>query len=164
MRILILLLSLLAVISCSAQTGKAKLYAFSQPVIPGVNPGGTTVSGEPETTTGNAGVNYFIYMSSSQRVYPSEIWIKGEPYSVRLTRVNQTPVVRDGIGGPITLVPKTSNSVWLLTPAPPIESKLSQKGRSLSANNDVVVVYRENGRFVHSVVKQMKEIEAIPLQ
>ena len=109
-----ILLMLICALSFSAfsQTG-VKIYGFYREVLPGTVPKGTDENGKalprPEVN-----VEYLVYISgpSGKRIYPVEIWIKGERYSASGTTESHSPVQTTGdLGKVITLVPKTSGTV-----------------------------------------------------
>jgi hypothetical protein len=158
------------IISIAQTKGSAKLYGFKEPVTSGVAPSniedgnGKEIKNEAKST-----FNYFIYLQTISRVYPSEMWINGVPYSVKVETIKSTPVKRDNSNNPsqttsTILVPKTTHKVVMLTPAPAINDKLSKKGRSLSKDNELVVVYKQAGKFYYSNLKKMKELEAAIMQ
>ena len=77
----------------SAQTeGSSRLYGYVQPVLPGANNTVIVEGGEQVTEPKKTGKNYRIYIESTSRVYPVEIWIKGEPFSARMDVISSTPV------------------------------------------------------------------------
>lgn len=164
---LLFLFALVSIVSCAQTKGTAKLYGFKEPVLPGVNPNiiqedGNTVQEEKEQ-----GMNYFIYLQSAARVYPSELWIMGTPYSVAVHTV-KTPVERQQFTvpgkGKFVLVPATADKVVQLSPAPAIETKLSNKGKSLAAENALVVVYKQGGKFYYSSLKELQQLTPVALQ
>lgn len=171
MKSVLLLIFLISIMPAMAQTeGKAKLYGFKEPVSKGVAPQKTIdEKGNESTATGNQSFNYFIYLVSSSRVYPSEMWIHGQPYSVNLETIKATPVIRKNYNNPsdpalTELVPKTSDQVIMLKPAPAVHEKLTDRGRELSAKNELVVVFKQNGRFYYNTLSKFTVLEVAALQ
>jgi hypothetical protein len=62
------------------------------------------------------------------------------------------------------LVPSTTRQVVMLKPVPSIDDKLSEKGESLSASNELVVVYRMNGKFYYNTARKFTILEPAALQ
>ena len=167
-KLLIIALCVFSVLITMAQSrGSAKLYGFREAVISGVNKSHVEEGGEQVNIAGKPGVKYMIYLQSAVRVYPSEIWIDGEPYGVSLQTV-PTPVERQEFTAPsqkkTVLVPSTTDKVVKLTPVPPVESKLTAKGRELAAANELIVVYKQGGKFYYSTLKELKQLEPVALQ
>ena len=102
MKPILLLLFLAGIIPAQAQTeGSAKIYGYSEPVSKGVAPQKTIDENGKESTAENKqAFNFFIYLVSQSRVYPSEMWILGKPYSVSIERITKTPVVRKNYNNP----------------------------------------------------------------
>lgn len=157
----------------AAQTpGKAKLFGYKEPVVSGRSPGnGLEENGKPAILPGQAesSFNYFLYLQSSSRVYPSEMWINGKPYAVSIETIKQTPVVRENEVTPsqpskTELVPATDQMVLALFPVTVSENKLTAIGRSLAAGNELVVVYKQGGKFYYNTLKKLTVLEAAPLQ
>jgi hypothetical protein len=144
--------------------GTAKVYGYVQSVLPGVPKGGIEVSGEESTGPG-AGKNYFIYITSASRIYPSELWIDGVAYMPKTSSVSKTPVKRElNNGQSKVLVPSTTRKVWMLTPAPPQDNKQKAGSKKLAANNEVVVVYKQNGKFYYNALKKLEQLDDAAMQ
>src|SRR5690348_16920115 len=114
MRSILLCILFVCSYSVFAETkGTAERYGFKEPVVSGKHPDNVVEEGDnkskPEAASGGA-ANYFIYLQSPVRVYPSELWLNGSPYAVSIETVT-TPVERDNGtigGGKKKLVPKTA--------------------------------------------------------
>ena len=151
---------------CRAQTkGTVKLHAFKQSVAQGKAP---EVTDGPQVSE-RQGKNYFIYAVSPSRIYPSEIWIEGERYGVSVTTITQTPVEQGddrNIGAPKkVLVPKTTQKVIQLVPIPAVEEKsFGANAKSQAKTNDVVLVYKQNGKFYYKALKRMSDLEGAYMQ
>ncbi|HEX6335179.1 MAG TPA: hypothetical protein VFZ78_13190, partial [Flavisolibacter sp.] len=136
-------------------------------VLPGLRPGEIAEEGSQPTTQAGSRRNYFIYMTGSSRIYPAEMWIHGEPYSVLVEPVSTPVEYRSSQSEnvqPIVLVPATSEKVIRLTPAPAIEAKLTATGRKLSTDNALVVVYKANGKFHYQVLAELKQLPTAAMQ
>jgi len=149
--------------------GTATLYGYRQEVLPGAAKGGIEMSGAEEKSPAKSGTNYFIYLVSDSRVYPSEIWVDGAPYSARVELVKTTPVTNapsPAVAGeaPVVLVPKTDRQVVRLTPAPVIQEKQSARVKSLAGSNAIVVVYKQGGKFFYATLKELKPLQAAAMQ
>ena len=171
MKPILLLLFLAGIIPAQAQSeGSAKIYGYSEPVSKGVAPQKTIDENGKESTAENKqAFNFFIYLVSQSRVYPSEMWILGKPYSVSIERITKTPVVRKNYNNPsdptsVEMVPETSGQVIRLIPAPAIQEKLSDKGEALSKNNELVVVYKQNGKFQYNILSELTVLKVVALQ
>lgn len=157
-----------------AQSASSKLYGFSQAVIPGAaaakrvtDDAGNVV----ERRTEDIRMNYFIYLSTvaKTRVYPIEVWIKGNAFSARPETVASTPVqvlgnVVMGRTQKTTLVPKTTQKVTRLIPIPLAANKSSQKAKALAAENELVVVYKQGGKTFYKTLKSITELSPQALQ
>ena len=115
--------------------------------------------------------SYLFYLEGPKklRIYPVEIWIKGERHGVNTTAVNTTPVeISTGelpqYSKTITLVPKTNNKVIKLDPAVAVNGKDFPKARAKAETNEVVLVYKYGGKFYYAVQNKIKLVEPIVLQ
>lgn len=162
MKQLFIALSLFTALSAAAQTkGNATLYGYVQYVSRGKAP-------EPDAgglkTSEGARKNYVLYAASSSRIYPLEIWVEGVRYGVSVRTV-QTPVEygdEAGVGLPKeVLVPKTAKTVIQLAPAPGRAPKTtSATGKRLAGANEVVLIYKQNGKLVYSTQAKLKKLAA----
>ncbi|MGE5519476.1 MAG: hypothetical protein ACM3VS_06055 [Candidatus Dadabacteria bacterium] len=164
-----LLLSLLAFsVAINAQTrGSARIYAYKQGSSRGAAPR-TNEQGEVTRTNKEANYNYYLYLVSRSRVYPSELWLNGQHYNVTYKKV-VSPVVRENTNLPITtkkeiLVPKTSSMVLQLTPVTTIEGKASVKVSEKLKKNELVVLYKQNGKFYYSSLDKLSILDSNALQ
>ncbi|MGZ8561576.1 MAG: hypothetical protein ACXWV3_08290 [Flavisolibacter sp.] len=148
--------------------GKVNIYAYKEPVIGGAYQQNQIEEGGNKTEVEQkARFNYLIYLASEERVYPSEIWINGTAFSAGLESVN-SPVTRQNFTAPgqakMELVPLTSQKVIQLKPGPAITEKISKEGRDLSKSNELVVVYKQNGKFFYVGIPIFKILEPVALQ
>ena len=151
----------------SAQTeGSSRLYGYVQPVLPGANNTVIVEGGEQVTEPKKTGKNYRIYIESTSRVYPVEIWIKGEPFSARMDVISSTPVEfgSEGTGNRKVLVPKTSKKVLLLTPYTYTETKNAGDVSTIASSNELVVLYKQNGKFYYNKLEKFEILEAAAMQ
>ncbi|MDB5206470.1 MAG: hypothetical protein JWR72_1545 [Flavisolibacter sp.] len=164
---------LLAVISLSfasySQTkGAIKLYGFKQSVSGGRAPD-IAEGASTRTSGGGAGKNYFIYATSPSRIYPLEMWIEGVQYGVTISSITKTPVEYSdeaNIGSQKTvLVPKTSEKSIQLIPVPVMGNKSTgTKAKSLATTNELVVVYKQNGKFYYTALKSLSGLKSAAMQ
>lgn len=165
---LLLFLVFSTVISGKAQTkGNSKLYGYEQQVSGGASPDRSL---EPGAGTGkSARVNYFIYLATSanSRVYPSELWIDGELYGAQVRTISKTPVLLESNDPALNnrvLVTKTTQKILQLVPTSSKGVKKSAKGTLLAKTNDVVMVYKQNGKFYYSVLPKLSGLESAAMQ
>lgn len=157
-------------LSCKAQSkGSISLYGYKQAVLPGTIPKGVTdENGKEVEIEYKPRYNYFIYTASNARIYPVEIWINGQAYAVKTNEISQTPVEHfNPTGSPengekTILVPKTSKKVIQITLAPSISTQ-NAKAKTLSDTNELVLIYKQNGRSYYSSLKKIKELEAVAM-
>lgn len=154
-------------ITSAQEKGRAKLFGYYQPVSAGKAP-----EINPETglrTSGGQGKNYFLYAVSSSRIYPVEIWIEGARLGVTIKTITTTPVLHGddaNIGSPKQeLVPQTSQRVTqlILTPAA-AEKNLGDRARLLAQTNEVVLVYKQDGRFQYSILPKLTRLNSAAAQ
>ncbi len=163
--IFILLFSFCACNSKSQTKGNATIYAYEQSVLPGAQRGVIEEGGSEIKTESNGAKNYFIYITSTSRIYPAEIWIHGKVYSVRMEVISKTPVINTTpLGDTVELVPSTTRKVLQLSPAPYTESKQYGDINEQTKNNALVIVYKQNGRFYFNSQKEFKRLEAAAMQ
>lgn len=163
-RFYLLLVSICLCAAAFAQIeGASKIYGYKQKVRPGtirVDDNGREVPSEPM-------YNYFIYLASSTKVVPVEIWINGEVFEVNVNTVSSTPVKyvnpMSGNNAEI-LVPKTTRKVLQLTASTNKAQKPNQKGKALSAKNELVIIYKGNGKYYYKTLATLKELEPLAMQ
>ncbi len=156
-----------------AQNNQDKLYGFVQPIIPGAaaakrvtDDAGNVVERRSEDIR----FNYFIYLTttSKARVYPVEMWIKGAPYSAMPKTVTAPVELTDNLvpGRPqkTVLVPKTTQKITQLDPAPHVAEKSNAKARNLAQENELVVVYKQGGKTYIKTLKTLSELSPKALQ
>jgi hypothetical protein len=169
-----LILSLFIAISfaaCKAQSkGSVTVYGFKQAVLPGMIPGDIiSEDGKRIEHPFKPKFNFFIYTASNGAIQPTEIWLNGQAYSVQSEQVAATPIeYTNPTNMPqpkkTVLVPQTTKKVFKWTLAPSVENSKNEKAKSIASANELVVVYKQNGRTYYSAVKSLKEIEPVAMQ
>jgi len=144
--------------------GASKIYGYKQKIMPGmarVDENGKEVQRQPR-------YNYFIYLASTTKVIPVEIWVNGDAYSVIVNNVSKTPVEytnpTSGDNKPITLVPKTTRRILHLAPSLNKIQKPTQKGKMLSSKNEMVIIYKGNGKLYYKTLSKLSELESVNMQ
>ncbi|HJW18009.1 MAG TPA: hypothetical protein VJ499_12845 [Flavisolibacter sp.] len=149
-----------------------KLYAYARAVTGGVMPKiSTQENGSQTMIKPKTKYSYLFYLEGPKklRIYPVELWVKGERLGVKSTAVNSTPV-EISIGElpqyakTTTLVPKTNNKVIKLDPAIAVNGKNFPKAKAKAETNEVVLVYKYGGKFYYAVQDKIKLIDPIVLQ
>jgi len=160
----LLMAVLISFFSFAQVEGASKIYGYKQKVMPGtvrVDENGREVPRKPQ-------YNYFIYLASTCKVTPIEIWINGEDYSVTVNSVSTTPVKytnpTSGDNKPQILVPKTTRRVLQLGPSLNNMQKPIQKGKTLSAKNELVVIYKGNGKLYYKTISKLSELDPVAMQ
>jgi hypothetical protein len=148
-------------ISTYAQNG-IRVYGYAQQQLPGIVPRGNTEQGVPvkkEIVT-----DHLIYFSSpkSSHVTLVEMYIHGQPYSIKSGILLPTPVSqKDNLGKTKILVPKTGNEVRQLMMSDYVPGMDFSRARQKAAVNDVVVVYRYRGSYYSAVLKKLTKLEPV---
>jgi hypothetical protein len=171
-RLFVLAAFLLATGHLWAQASADSLYGYSQVITPGIK------AARDLDSNGNwvkkqvaDNYRYFIYLTTkvSARVYPIEVWIKGEAFGAKPQIITETPVVH--IDRTMTqlpqkqiLVPKTTQNVTAIIPIPLIAGKRSERAKQLAQENELVVVYKQGGKKQYRVLKEFTELSAIAMQ
>lgn len=134
-------------LSCIAQKKGMLLYAYEQKVIPGIAP----ATEEAEEINE---FQYYVYLTTpqSKSIYPVALWMKGVHFGVRIKDA-ATPVKSLTPGdSAIILVPKTGQRTYRLFPVKNIPAK-GPNIIALARQNEVVLVYKINGKF-HFLAKE----------
>jgi hypothetical protein len=167
-RIFLAVLLFAAISGWSQKAAIINVYAYAQSVTPGTPP---TVlineGGKEEKTQPVERVNYFLYAEQRRTTHVSftTVWIKGIPYPVKADSVSITPVEMGSPGKEIymetiTLVPKTRQKVWSISPG----AALSTPGRpsatlqKLIKKSALVLVYKWKGRLYYYAVKKINKL------
>lgn len=160
---LLLIAACFSVFSFAQKEGASKVYGYKQKVMPGtirVDEYGREVQRKPQ-------YNYFIYLASTSQVTPVEIWINGESYAPIVNNVSNTPVKYShptSGNGEKVLVPKTTRKVLQLSPSLNKIQKPVQQGKTLSAKNELVIIYKGNGKLYYKALSKLNELDALAMQ
>ena len=157
----------LAVAATAQEKGAVTLYGYYQPVSRGKAPEMNADTGL--RTSEGQGRNYLLYAVSASRIYPAEIWIKGTRMGVTIKTITETPVEHGddaNIGSPKKrLVPKTSQRVTQLLLTPAVDGKnLGIKAKNLAQTNELVLVYKQAGKFYYNVLPSLTALSSAPAQ
>lgn len=160
-----LLVSIFLYAASYAQTeGASKIYGYKQKVRRGtlrVDENGREVPAKPT-------YNYFIYLASSTKVVPVEIWINGEAFEVNVNMVSSTPVKyvnpMSGNNKAEILVPKTTRKVLQIAPSANKVQKPTQKGKTLSVKNELVIIYNGSGKYYYKTLLALKGLAPLDMQ
>jgi hypothetical protein len=159
-------------ISFTQQPSAIKIYAYSQAIAHGRDPGKDIINENGSQEKGNVkqGINYLIYLEYTRYslIKPEQIWIHGVCYSIKSVILPETPVLLDEQTGPVKskntiLVPKTSGKVLQLV----ITGLIKEPGKYLSSQkklineSDLVVSYLWKGRMYYKSIKKIKMLEPI---
>jgi hypothetical protein len=148
-----------------------KLYGYTQRSTPGIAGRERDENGQIKKPANNNLYSYFIYLTgpSKSRMYPAELWIRGERLGVKAETVLQTPVeiTKDNVtttSEKVTLVPKTTAKVLQLTGTRETPGKKFIKAKNLATTNELVVVYKLNGKFYYATLKKFTSLNSVALQ
>ena len=160
----LLVLSICFCATSIAQTeGGSKLYGYKQKVMPGT----IRVDDNGREMPRKSQYNYFLYLASTTKVTPVELWINGEVYSVTVNEVS-TPVEYNhpssSNNNPKILVSKTNRHVLQLGPSLNKIQKPNPKGKSLSAKNEMVIIYKGGSKWYYKAVSKLGELEPLAMQ
>lgn len=151
-------------LSFAQKEGASKIYGYKQKVLSGT----VRVDAVGRELPRKPGYNYFIYLASTTKVEPVEIWINGEVYSAISNEVASTPVEYSnptpGDAKAQILVPKTSRRVLQLSPSPNKLETSNSKGKTLSANSELVLIYKGNGKLYYKAVSKLKDLGSVAMQ
>jgi hypothetical protein len=150
------------------------VYAYSQVVSAGVNPGGVVQEGGTEIkVSATEKINYYFYAEypPKEKLSVSIIYIKGKPYRVKTAKNIETPVrgaAEDLSTGSnkMVLVPETSNKVILLLPALALNANKKHPAwlKDLLAKNEVVIACVWKGKtwyFGVPKIKMLPNVQAV---
>jgi hypothetical protein len=156
---------------CFAQLGEIKLYGFKQLVATGTHsPYETDEQGKKLELKTDLYKNFFIFISypPELKIDPLDVWMNGEAYSIKEETV-KTPVeitYDNGISSPetIALIPQTSDTVTRIILSDKLPSKTSAIKKSLGETNDLVIIYKLNGKLYSQTLKRIKALRNAILQ
>lgn len=153
-----------------AQKAKPELYGYRQRIT-----GGAKKVGEIDETgklikkkTRDV-FHYAIYVAtaSKARIYPVQLWINGEAFSVEMERVMQTPVTQEAVnllnGNAKILVPEAAGSVYKLNTVPLISDKGDNRAYTLAKTHAVLFLYKTAGKLQYGVLKKFTDLEPVSM-
>lgn len=167
-KMMTLLLAVLLAAASQAQTkGTIKIYGYKQPVVGGVAQRTISENGKSNEAAVKPRFNYRIYTASSSNITPVELWINGKAFSVSQSLV-ESPVIYTSTNNPanpvsVILVPKTNKKVLQLGLEEPKRSA-SAKAKTWAKTNELVLIYKVNGRTFYQVMKRLEVMEIAFLQ
>ena len=167
-RYFFILILLFAVTSSFSQT--VKVYGYAREVMPGIvqkdeeekKLEGSNAEGTKTEKTNDKNVSYIVYLSSSSKsaIVPVEMWIHGERFNVTTEPVKKTPIILPNkTGKSATLVAKTSNKVQQVVAVPFTKGKEFSLAKKKAASNELVVVYKQNGKYYSALLKKIKVLD-----
>lgn len=143
-----------------------KLYGYSQVFVPGMIPQEDIPGENGERSRGRSNVvtNYYIFMAASPAaiIQPREIWLDGKGFKAINQQQVKTPV-RVDYPEKKTLVPATTLRVTQLALGDSLSasSKPAKALRTLTAGNQLVIVYSWKGKRYYAVVKKLKVLRPV---
>ena len=88
------------------------------------------------------------------------MWIHGERFNVTTEPVKKTPIILPNkTGKSATLVAKTSNKVQQVVAVPFTKGKEFSLAKKKAASNELVVVYKQNGKYYSALLKKIKVLD-----
>lgn len=154
-----------------AQEDGITIYGFRQQSTGGmqkrgdIDETGKLVKKEPAQIFKN-----LIYLASASkaRIYPVQMWIKGEAFSVNANVVTSEQLLKEDANrhaGKIkAVVYKAGQTIWKLTPKPLVIDKSGGRAKALAIANDVVVLYKMSGKLRYGVLKKFTDLDPVALQ
>ena len=146
-----------------------KVYAYSQAILPGTRRVNTVdESGKEIKEVAERKISYSIYVEQKRSTVIKiiSVWINGKSYTAKTDTVSQTPVetkTGDPANTTVTLVPKSFNTILLITPGSeklPIKQPSSYLKKAV-ASSELVIIYEWKGKFWYSKVKKIKELKPL---
>ena len=148
-----------------------KIFAYSQTQIPGIiRKGIIDENGNPVNTKKESPVNYYIFAvyPHSASIIFTEIWVKGQFYSVQTHKIDSTPVVNinENMPGKTVkeiLVPFTKQQTISIISLKLMNSSLNRYSwfRNMSRHNELIVSYMYAGKKYFIAVKKIKVLEPV---
>jgi len=154
-----------------AQMEKDTLYGFRQRVTPGAKAAGDIdENGNFIKTKSPELFNYAIYLvtASNATIYPIQMWMNGEVFSVKADRVLKMPEALMNAEAAVSetkpLLPEKPRMVLKLTPLPLTADKNTGRAKALATANAVVVLYKSGGKLRYGVLKKFTDRAHASLQ
>jgi len=165
------LLFVFTILLMQGQPAKDILYGFQQHISPGIKKAGEIdENGNFKRQKSTPLSNYTIYLSvaSKTRIYPIQLWINGEAFSVEMEELANPPAALSTINAPghkaKPLFPETTGTIYRLNPIPLIADKSNRKATDLASKNAAVLYYKKEGKMHYAVLKKFTDLESVPLQ
>lgn len=158
-------------LSCSSlkrqQFKGVEAYAYRQSVVPGiVSKGVIDESGKEVTIPRKPIYNMWIYLVAPPQVslQGDEVYIQGVLHKIKAEVIDSTPVTHTSYTTPdrpkkTELVPKTSGTVYLLTPAETVTVKPASHLKKAMMQNEVVIGYTIENKKYYTTVKKIIQLE-----
>jgi hypothetical protein len=159
----LVLLICLYTVSVAQSEGASKIYGYKQKVQPGT----VRVDDNGREVQRKLQYNYFIYLASTSKVTPVEIWLNGEAYAPLVNKVSSPVEYTNPTSGDNklkVLVPKTNRNVLQLSPSLNKIQKPSAKGKILSAKNELIIIYMGNGKQYYKTVSKLGQFDHLAMQ
>ena len=165
--------ALLSVLVSSAEkTPIIKIYAYSQAITRGRDPGKGIINenGTLEKENAKPGIHYLIYLEQtrSSEIKPEQIWIHGISHSINSVIISNTPVELEdqvvyGESKKEILVHETFNKVLQLIITGFSKELLTTSNtlKKLISSSELVVSYLWKGKRYYKAVKKIKMLEPI---
>jgi len=163
-------LLLLSVIlgSCGVEKKSVlKIYAYSQPVRPGILPKTADQMGNVITPAVKPVYNYFLYAENLKKdpVYISDIWLDSLHFPVTTENVNSKPVIFQRYNesdqlDTLILVPQTTHDIFRINPGSATEEEKvkNKKLRNLIRDNELIIGYLFKGKKSYRAVKKLNPL------
>ena len=154
-----------------AQPAQDILYGFQQHISPGIKKAGDIDENGNFTKQKSTPLSHYtIYLAaaSKTRIYPIQLWINGEAFSVEMEVLAHPPAAPSNINAPghrvQRLFPETAGTIYRLNPIPLIADKSNRKAKDLALANAAVLYYIKEGKTQYGVLKKFTELEPVSLQ
>ena len=159
------------VLLMQAQPAQDILYGFQQHISPGIKKAGDIDENGHFTKQKSTPLSHYtIYLAaaSKTRIYPIQLWINGEAFSVEMEVLAHPPAAPSNINAPghqaKPLFPETTGTIYRLNPIPLIADKSNRKAKDLALANAAVLYYKKEGKMQYGVLKKFTELEPVSLQ
>jgi hypothetical protein len=156
----------------SAQSRKnLKLHAYHQSIIPGIQKEVLMDdSGEAYLSENRSKVNYLIFLEHRpKRTFkPLEIWIGNKGYSIKVNKIESTPVTLSNNTIPnktekTILVPETNNTVLSISLDGLLEDQSKAEKFNEDGNQTIRLIYKRKCRKKHTLESQIIPVQSTPM-
>jgi hypothetical protein len=143
-----------------------KIYGFKQASIPGIIP---SFEGQERLKQAERKQNYnywfYIEFPKTEIIKPDGLWVGGLPYDLKVEEIKELPVIKIIYTGSekndtTVMVPVSRNKVMLVYPSALAKDSTikSKYVASLTANNELVISYRNKNKRYYITLKKLKEL------